>query len=93
MEHSEAPTRSPAPKYTALKPGDENDEVFAMQARLTELGYLTVEYSGIYGDIPEDAVAAFQQANGLEATGEAGVETLEKLYAADAVAAGTSTEG
>ena len=92
-EPSEEPTPSPAPEYTALKPGDENDEVFAMQARLTELGYLTVEYSGIYGDITKEAVAAFQRANGLEATGEAGVETLEKLYAADAVAAGTSTEG
>ncbi|MGN0478756.1 MAG: peptidoglycan-binding protein [Hominenteromicrobium sp.] len=78
---------SPAPEYTALNPGDENDDVFAMQARLSELGYLTVEYGGVYGEITKEAVAAFQLANGLEADGEASAETLQKLFAKDAVPA------
>ena len=81
---SAEPSPSPAPEYTALAPGDESDEVLAMQARLSELGYLTVEYGGVYGDVTKEAVTAFQQANGLEANGEASVETLEKLYAEDA---------
>ncbi|MDD7647353.1 MAG: peptidoglycan-binding protein [Ruminococcus bromii] len=88
-EPSAEPSPSPAPEYTALAPGDESDEVLAMQARLSELGYLTVEYGGVYGDVTKEAVTAFQQANGLEANGEASVETLEKLFAADAVAAET----
>lgn len=83
-EPSAEPSPSPAPEYTALAPGDESDEVLAMQARLSELGYLTVEYGGVYGDVTKEAVTAFQQANGLEANGEASVETLEKLYAEDA---------
>lgn len=83
-EPSAEPSPSPAPEYTALAPGDESDEVLAMQARLSELGYLTVEYGGVYGDVTKKAVTAFQQANGLEANGEASVETLEKLFAEDA---------
>lgn len=83
-EPSAEPSPSPAPEYTALAPGDESDEVLAMQARLSELGYLTVEYGGVYGDVTKEAVTAFQQANGLEANGEASVETLEKLFAEDA---------
>lgn len=83
-EPSAEPSPSPAPEYTALAPGDESDEVLAMQTRLSELGYLTVEYGGVYGDVTKEAVTAFQQANGLEANGEASVETLEKLYAEDA---------
>ncbi|MCF2652464.1 peptidoglycan-binding protein [Anaeromassilibacillus senegalensis] len=83
-EPSAEPSPSPAPEYTALAPGDESDEVLAMQTRLSELGYLTVEYGGVYGDVTKEAVTAFQQANGLEANGEASVETLEKLFAEDA---------
>lgn len=83
-EPSAEPSPSPAPEYTALAPGDESDEVLVMQARLSELGYLTVEYGGVYGDVTKEAVTAFQQANGLEANGEASVETLEKLFAEDA---------
>lgn len=59
---------SPAPEYTAIKSGTEGDDVFAMQQRLAELGYLTVEYTGMYGEVTMEAVKAFQKANGLTAT-------------------------
>ena len=78
---------SPAPEYTAIKSGTEGDDVFAMQQRLAELGYLTVEYTGMYGEVTMDAVKAFQKVNGLTATGEADAETLTVLYSAEAKAA------
>ena len=52
---------SPAPEYTAIKSGTEGDDVFAMQQRLAELGYLTVEYTGMYGEVTMEAVKAFQK--------------------------------
>lgn len=78
---------SPAPEYTAIESGTEGDDVFAMQQRLAELGYLTVEYTGMYGEVTMEAVKAFQKANGLTATGEADAETLTVLYSAEAKAA------
>ena len=84
---------SPAPEYTAIASGTEGDEVFAMQQRLSALGYLTVEYTGMYGDMTVEAVKAFQTANGLEATGEADVQTLTVLYSAEAKAADGTTAG
>lgn len=88
---SAEPSATPAPEYTALGSGDEGDEVLAMQTRLAELGYLTVEYSGTYGEVTAEAVRAFQTKNGLEATGEADAETLAKLFAEDAAAASDET--
>ena len=58
-----------------------------MQQRLAELGYLTEEYTGMYGEVTMEAVKAFQKANGLTATGEADAETLTGLYSAEAKAA------
>lgn len=55
--------------------------------RLAELGYLTVEYTGMYGEVTMEAVKAFQKENGLTATGEADAETLTVLYSAEAKAA------
>ena len=78
---------SPAPEYTAIESGTEGDDVFAMQQRLAELGYLTVEYTGMDGEVTMEAVKAFQKANGLTATGEADAETLTVLYSAEAKAA------
>lgn len=83
---------SPAPEYTALASGDESEEVFAMQERLAELGYLTVEYGGVYGEVTAEAVKSFQQENGLEATGEASVETLTLLFSEKAKSAPTANE-
>lgn len=82
---SPSPSASPAPEYKALKQGDESDAVLEMQERLAQLGYLTEEYSGVYGEVTVQAVKDFQTANDLEATGEADVETLQKLFSDEAV--------
>lgn len=83
------PSATPAPEYTALAQGDEGDAVLAMQERLAELGYLTEEYGGTYGETTAAAVSAFQAGNGLKETGEADVETLALLFSAEAL----NTEG
>lgn len=80
------PTPTPVP-YNTLTREDESDEVLRMQDRLSELGYLTEEYDGYFGEVTENCVKAFQQANGLEATGIADNATLQKLYSEEAVPA------
>ncbi len=82
---SPSPSAAPAAEYTALKQGDESDAVLAMQERLAQLGYLTEEYGGVYGEVTVNAVSAFQAGNDLEETGEADVQTLEKLFSDEAV--------
>ena len=59
-----------------------------LQERLTELGYLDVAYDGFYGDQTAQCVEAFQQANGLEATGVADADTQRLMYSSMAKAAG-----
>lgn len=65
---------------TALKPGDENEEVKKLQLRLQELGYLFVNPTGLYGEGTEQSVKDFQLLNGLEVTGIADEKTMELLY-------------
>ena len=72
-------------EYTVLEFGDDGDEVYALQERLEELGYLDVEYDGQYGDYTVTALEAFQKANGLNDTGIASVETQKKLFSDKAV--------
>ena len=70
--------------YTSLERGDSGAQVASMQARLIELGYLTGRADGSYGGNTEKAVSAFQRAAGLGESGAATVDTLARLYAADA---------
>lgn len=75
------------PTYYDLKLNDRVNAVFALQARLMELGYLTgedVKADGIYGPSTSIAVSAFQAKVGLPATGNATVATQERLFASDA---------
>ncbi|WP_099204372.1 peptidoglycan-binding protein [Scatolibacter rhodanostii] len=64
---------------------DKQDEVLAMQNRLSELHYLTVSFDGTYGDYTKEAVGAFQKANSLPVTGVADNETQQKLFSESAV--------
>ena len=69
----------------ALKAGDRGEAVEALQRRLIELNYLAQDQAdGIYGSRTQAAVEAFQQGNGLSATGEAGEETLALLESGQA---------
>ena len=74
-----------------LTPGMSGEQVRRVQQRLSELGYLSASFvSGIYDEQTQQAVRAFQQANGLTADGVAGSETQSRLYATGAVTAQTA---
>ena len=74
-------------KYTALKDGDQGDGVLKMQAELFGLGFLTVEYDGMYGAKTIEAVKAFQKKNSLPETGDADTKTLALLFSGSALSA------
>lgn len=71
---------SSAPEYEQLNPDDQSEDVYKMQERLEELGFLDAEYDGYYGDHTTECVKEFQRVNGLEQTGVADVDTLKRLY-------------
>lgn len=77
---SAQPEGSSAPEYEQLKPDDQSEEVYRMQERLEELGYLDAEYDGYYGEHTTECVKEFQRVNNLEQTGIADSETLKRLY-------------
>ena len=68
-----------------LKKGSRGEDVRAMQEMLTKLGYdvgaKDGKADGIFGPKTEEAVKAFQAANGLPADGIATIQTLELLAA------------
>ncbi len=65
-----------------------------VQQRLIDLGYLQGTADGVIGPRSIAALKQFQRLNGLQANGKASPETLEALYAADAVALpGTLSQG
>lgn len=67
----------------SLKLGSEGSAVRNVQTKLKSLGYYTGSVDGSYGTGTEEAVKAFQKANGLKADGKAGESTLNKLYSDD----------
>ena len=79
------------PTYYDLKLNYRTNAVYSLQARLISLGYLSppsgeseVRADGIYGADTSVAVSKFQARVGLVATGNADVETQQKLFAEDA---------
>lgn len=75
-----APTAAPL-----LKSGSTGDLVTQLQARLTALGYYHGVMDGQYGPGTKEAVARFQQVNGLDDDGVAGPDTSAALYAPGAL--------
>ena len=76
-----APVTVPTTSYRSLAKGDSGDDVYALQYRLYQLGYLAgPEVDGNYKDTTVTAVRAFQQARGLTADGIAGIQTQQALY-------------
>ena len=67
---------------TPLAKGDKSDEVKAMQSMLVETGFLKGTPDGDYGNMTVEAVAAYQTAMGLEATGTADEATLRMILTA-----------
>ena len=75
-----APTAEPV-----LRKSAQGEEVTKLQNRLSDLGYYKSEVDGQFGPGTEEAVKAFQRANGLEADGIVGPETRERLYSDEAI--------
>lgn len=63
----------------SLRQGSKGEEVAALQEKLIEMGYLDDVADGAYGPKTAAAVRAFQEANGMEATGVADAATQEAL--------------
>jgi len=71
-----------------LTAGMSGQQVRQVQSRLAALGYLSSSFiSGVYDDATQQAVRAFQSANGLAVDGQAGSATQSMLYASGAVSA------
>ena len=86
-EHRELTERtSPIPlgEHTrfaqTLKYGDYLHDVYLIQARLSELGYISDNFNGYFGECTEKALRCFQRDNGLEASGECTSETWRALF-------------
>ena len=68
-----------------VKTGSRGDDVKEVQEMLIAKGYLAEgEADGIFGAKTQSAVLAFQQENGLDATGMVGEGTLQALTAEEA---------
>lgn len=77
-------------EYRVLQNGDNGDDVTRLQERLSSLGYFSQKATGKYRAITASAVKAFQQHNGLEATGTASLDTQRLLFSPSALAKGAS---
>ncbi|MEL7067198.1 MAG: peptidoglycan-binding protein [Cyanobacteria bacterium J06581_3] len=76
-----------------LSIGSTGPAVRALQARLSDAGYYSGPLDGIYGLATQRAVIAFQDGQGLEATGRVDNETLDTLESFElAPEEGTSAE-
>ena len=65
--------------------GDSGLNVYALQRRLSQLGYFTGNCTAGFGALTREAVLRFQRDNGLEATGEADAATWAAIYSGAAV--------
>jgi hypothetical protein len=69
----------PLPTESIIRPGEEGEQVAALQQALITLGYEPGEPDGNYGPATVEAVRSFQTAAGLPADGIAGPTTLSAL--------------
>lgn len=67
-----------------FKVGDKSDQIKALQQRLKELGYITFEPDGEYGNATLAAVKQFQTKNDLVVDGYLGYQTQELLLSSGA---------
>ena len=67
-------------EYRSLRYGDDGEDVKRLQTVLRELDYLDANSTGMYRAATQEAVAAFQEAMGVEATGEADLVTSRRLW-------------
>lgn len=82
------PTTSVERPTRLLYSGCSGDDVKSVQQRLKDLGYLTDKVDGKYGANTEAAMRAFQEKNGLTASGNGDTSTYTVLYSVNAITAG-----
>ena len=71
--------------------GEQGDAVTRIQQLLNKYGYLaSANVTGYYGEVTEKAVKNFQAANGLQADGSVGQQTMGKLTGSGVKSAGSS---
>lgn len=68
-----------------LKVGDKNSMVSRVQKYLKDLGYLSSNPTGYFGEETEKAVKKFQSKNGLTSDGKVGANTLKVLSSSKAI--------
>ena len=81
---SEAYEKAVVSQYAVLRTGSVGSAVYALQARLKELGYPVGELDGVYDEETAQSVAAFYVAYGLAGSPVASVAMQKQLYAEDA---------
>ncbi len=88
-ESSEESSEATLEDTEGLQAGLDNDysKVIEVQEKLAELGYLDNSYDGYFGEATEEAVKAFQKANGIKDNGVVGENTLNALNSDNAVKA------
>lgn len=67
-----------------VQKGDSGAEVWRVQRRLCQLGYL-YKADGAFGDLTRYAILYFQKRNGLKVSGAADRETQERLFSDNAL--------
>lgn len=70
--------------YSQLEYGSKGNAVSELQKRLKELGFYSISVDGDYGKGTMNAVIAFEEYNGLEATGVATPELQAFLFSGEA---------
>jgi len=88
---SSAPAETTADVGPPLALGSRGEAVAALQAKLRELGYSSVEPDGLYGEATRKAVQNFQKKNKVESDGMVGAATLALLNGDDLPAVSTAT--
>ena len=73
-------TRPPEGEIRSLNLGKEGADVYWLQMKLKEMGFYTGTVTGQYREGTQKAVKAYQRARGLSQDGNAGRQTLNKLY-------------
>lgn len=70
--------------------GETGTDIYSIQVRLIELGYLNYRATGKFSDMTTNAVRNFQLRNSLPADGQIGAETMRVLFSDDAVRQGAN---
>lgn len=70
--------------------GETGMDIYSIQVRLIELGYLNYRATGKFSDMTSSAVRSFQQRNHLPADGQIGAETMRLLFSDSAVRQGAN---